>query len=183
MAFLTVGVGLVSTSDRHAADGEQSADIRSGRRRCRSRCSWSLRAFASGTTALTGVEAISNGITAFKEPRSRNAGRTLVRDVGHPRHADAGDHLPVPARSAPCRPNAARRSSRSSRGPSSATSSAALPGDHCIDHPDPAHGGQHGVRRLPPAWPPCMPATASCPGNSPTRAAGWSFPAASWRWA
>ena len=33
-----------------------------------------LRAFASGTTALTGVEAISNGITAFKEPRSRNAG-------------------------------------------------------------------------------------------------------------
>ncbi len=36
-----------------------------------------LRAFASGTTALTGVEAISNGITAFKEPRSRNAGITL----------------------------------------------------------------------------------------------------------
>ena len=37
-----------------------------------------LRAFASGTTALTGVEAISNGITAFKEPRSRNAGITLI---------------------------------------------------------------------------------------------------------
>jgi amino acid transporter len=37
-----------------------------------------LHAFASGTTALTGVEAISNGITAFKEPRSRNAGITLV---------------------------------------------------------------------------------------------------------
>jgi amino acid transporter len=37
-----------------------------------------LHAFASGTTALTGVEAISNGITAFKEPRSRNAGVTLV---------------------------------------------------------------------------------------------------------
>src|SRR5690349_21061825 len=29
-----------------------------------------LHAFANGTTALTGVEAISNGITAFKEPRS-----------------------------------------------------------------------------------------------------------------
>ncbi len=37
-----------------------------------------LRAFATGTTALTGVEAISNGITAFKEPRSKNAGITLV---------------------------------------------------------------------------------------------------------
>jgi amino acid transporter len=37
-----------------------------------------LRAFSSGCTALTGVEAISNGITAFKEPRSRNAGVTLI---------------------------------------------------------------------------------------------------------
>jgi amino acid transporter len=37
-----------------------------------------LKAFASGTTAVTGVEAISNGITAFKEPRSKNAGATLV---------------------------------------------------------------------------------------------------------
>ncbi len=37
-----------------------------------------LRAFSSGTTALTGVEAISNGITAFKEPRSHNAATTLL---------------------------------------------------------------------------------------------------------
>jgi amino acid transporter len=37
-----------------------------------------LHAFSSGTTALTGVEAISNGITAFREPRSRNAGLTLI---------------------------------------------------------------------------------------------------------
>ena len=37
-----------------------------------------LHAFSSGTTALTGVEAISNGITAFNEPRSHNAGITLL---------------------------------------------------------------------------------------------------------
>ncbi len=37
-----------------------------------------LHAFSSGTTALTGVEAISNGTTAFKEPRARNANITLV---------------------------------------------------------------------------------------------------------
>ena len=37
-----------------------------------------LRAFSSGSTALTGIEAISNGITAFKEPKSRNAAVTLV---------------------------------------------------------------------------------------------------------
>jgi len=37
-----------------------------------------LHAFSSGTSALTGIEAISNGITAFKEPRSKNAGKTLL---------------------------------------------------------------------------------------------------------
>jgi amino acid transporter len=37
-----------------------------------------LRAFSNGTSAVTGVEAISNGITAFKEPRSKNAGITLM---------------------------------------------------------------------------------------------------------
>ncbi len=37
-----------------------------------------LHAFSSGTSAMTGIEAIANGITAFKEPRSRNAGIVLV---------------------------------------------------------------------------------------------------------
>jgi amino acid transporter len=37
-----------------------------------------LRAFASGCTALTGVEAISNGIPAFRQPEAKNAGRTLI---------------------------------------------------------------------------------------------------------
>lgn len=36
-----------------------------------------LRAFASGCTALTGVEAVSNGVQAFKQPVSRNASITL----------------------------------------------------------------------------------------------------------
>jgi len=36
-----------------------------------------LRAFASGCTALTGIEAISNGIPAFRSPESRNASITL----------------------------------------------------------------------------------------------------------
>src|SRR2546423_1747110 len=37
-----------------------------------------LRAFASGCTALTGVEAISNGVPAFKKPKSKNAATTLA---------------------------------------------------------------------------------------------------------
>ena len=36
-----------------------------------------LRAFASGCTALTGVEAVSNGVPNFKPPKSRNAANTL----------------------------------------------------------------------------------------------------------
>ena len=36
-----------------------------------------LRAFSSGATALTGVEAISNGVTAFRYPQSHNAATTL----------------------------------------------------------------------------------------------------------
>jgi amino acid transporter len=37
-----------------------------------------LRAFASGSAALTGVEAISNGVPSFKKPKSRNAATTLL---------------------------------------------------------------------------------------------------------
>ena len=37
-----------------------------------------LKAFASGSAALTGVESISNGVTAFRHPQSRNAAQTLV---------------------------------------------------------------------------------------------------------
>src|SRR5581483_3883632 len=37
-----------------------------------------LRAFASGCTALTGVEAVSNGVTAFREPRTKSARITLT---------------------------------------------------------------------------------------------------------
>ncbi len=37
-----------------------------------------LRAFASGCSAMTGVEAVSNGVQAFREPKDRYAKRTLT---------------------------------------------------------------------------------------------------------
>jgi amino acid transporter len=37
-----------------------------------------LRAFASGCTSLTGVEAVSNGVPTFREPKTRNASITLL---------------------------------------------------------------------------------------------------------
>ena len=39
---------------------------------------FALRAFASGCTALTGVQAIANGVPAFRPPKSRNAATTLA---------------------------------------------------------------------------------------------------------
>ena len=41
-----------------------------------------LRAFAAGCTAMTGVEAVSNGVNAFRQPTVRNAHRTLTVIVG-----------------------------------------------------------------------------------------------------
>jgi amino acid transporter len=37
-----------------------------------------LHAFATGCTALTGIEAISNGVPYFKSPEAKNAGKTLI---------------------------------------------------------------------------------------------------------
>ena len=37
-----------------------------------------LRAFAAGSVALTGTEAVSNGVQAFRPPEARNAGMVLI---------------------------------------------------------------------------------------------------------
>jgi len=41
-----------------------------------------MKAFSSGCAAMTGVEAVSNGVMAFKEPRSKNAQMTLTVIIG-----------------------------------------------------------------------------------------------------
>ena len=53
-----------------------------------------LRAFASGCTALTGVEAVSNGVPAFKPPKSRNAADTLAIMGGLDDHHVRRHHRP-----------------------------------------------------------------------------------------
>jgi amino acid transporter len=76
-----------------------------------------LRAFSSGCTALTGVEAISNGVPAFKPPKSKNAATTLallgaiavsmfagvtaLALAGHVHAADASDLVGLPAGGTP----------------------------------------------------------------------------------
>lgn len=52
-----------------------------------------LRAFSSGSVALTGTEAVSNGVPAFQPPESRRARTVLIMMVVL-RHHFSGDELP-----------------------------------------------------------------------------------------
>jgi amino acid transporter len=76
MMFITVGIGLVRWLTGSLGTVVEPPDVVPGVEPLA--LFLILRAFASGTASLTGVEAISNGITAFKAPRSRNAGATLL---------------------------------------------------------------------------------------------------------
>jgi len=58
-----------------------------------------LRAFAAGSVALTGTEAVSNGVPAFKPPEPRHAGRVLIMMGVFFRHDLPGDQFPCAARS------------------------------------------------------------------------------------
>jgi len=78
MAFVTVGVGLFRYLSGALPAVTDPPELELSHATQALSLFLVLRAFASGTTALTGVEAISNGIMAFKEPRSQNAGRTLI---------------------------------------------------------------------------------------------------------
>ena len=108
-----------------------------------------LRAFASGTTSLTGVEAISNGITAFREPKSRNAGITLIwmsfilgsllLGITFLAHQIGA----VPTDSGETVISQVARTAYRERGPD-------LPGHDCVHDPHPDHGGEYVVRRLSP---------------------------------
>ena len=78
MMFITVGVGLFRHFTGSLGMVVDPPEVHLAETLVPVTAFLILHAFANGTTALTGVEAISNGITAFREPRSRNAGITLV---------------------------------------------------------------------------------------------------------
>jgi amino acid transporter len=62
-----IPVDLLSPEAREIRDGAESLGLLV-----------LLRAFSSGAVALSGVEAVSNGVPAFEKPESRNAATTLV---------------------------------------------------------------------------------------------------------
>jgi amino acid transporter len=76
MMFLLLGVGLVRafTGGLHPVPAPSDADVGVGA----ISVFLILHAFASGGAAVTGVEAISNGVPAFKPPEWKNARTTLM---------------------------------------------------------------------------------------------------------
>jgi amino acid transporter len=74
--FVLVGVGLaqVATGHVHRAVVPHQLPVGAGA----IGVFVILRAFSSGSTALTGVEAIANGVNAFRHPQGKNAAKTLA---------------------------------------------------------------------------------------------------------
>jgi amino acid transporter len=72
ITVLTKGAGAIQVPSSHetiVASGGLSALLL-------------LRAFASGCTAMTGIEAIADGVQAFREPVAKNAAKTMSRLAG-----------------------------------------------------------------------------------------------------
>jgi amino acid transporter len=78
MMFLTVGLGIVQAATGQLGVVEHPPEAESLGITGAALWFVLLHSFSSGTAALTGVEAISNGIPAFSEPKSRNAAITLA---------------------------------------------------------------------------------------------------------
>ena len=76
LALLMIGMGLVRLATGAAVDVVQAGTVAFGTQDIG--LFLLLKAFASGSVALTGTEAIANGVPAFKPPESKNAANTLV---------------------------------------------------------------------------------------------------------
>ena len=116
-----------------------------------------LRAFAGGCTAMTGVEAIANGVPAFKNPQSRNAARTLVTlgailgclflgvvVLGQAVHANPTDAASTVSQNRTC----SGRGWTAVRGGSTDLGPDSCPGGKYLVQRLPHAGGKHGARRL-----------------------------------
>ena len=136
-----------------------------------------MRAFASGCTAMTGVEAVSNGVGAFREPAVPHARRTLTAIIVLLAVMLAGiAYL--------CRAYGIGATEPGRPGYESILSqlvAAVIGRGIVLLHHDrlgaqrPGPVGQHGLRRLPAALPGDRPGRLPAPRASPTGAAGWSI--------
>jgi hypothetical protein len=120
-----------------------------------------LRAFASGCAALTGVEAVSDGVQAFKRPEGEKRARRAGVARRHPDFALHGHHVPHAALRLDAAPRGDHRLPAGApdrrRGPLLLRAAG-------LDHAHPGAGGQHRLRRLSaavllprPGWLPAAP--------------------------
>jgi hypothetical protein len=107
-----------------------------------------LTAFSNGCTALTGVEAVSNGVPAFRPPESRNASATLVAMAALAITMFLG--ITLLAHAYGIVPNDVETVVSQMRAPPSVARLAVLRSAGGDDG-DPRAGGQHRVRGLPAA--------------------------------
>ena len=76
LALTMVGLGVARVITGQAVDIQQANAVQAGSEGLG--VFLLLKAFASGSVALTGTEAIANGVPAFKPPESKNAGDTMI---------------------------------------------------------------------------------------------------------
>jgi amino acid transporter len=76
LALAMIGIGVMNVLTGQAVDIRQADAVENGTESLG--LFLLLKAFASGSVALTGTEAIANGVPAFKPPESKNAADTLV---------------------------------------------------------------------------------------------------------
>jgi amino acid transporter len=76
LALLMIGLGVARVITGQAYDVQQADAVKAGSEGIG--VFLLLKAFASGSVALTGTEAIANGVPAFQRPESKNAGDTMI---------------------------------------------------------------------------------------------------------
>jgi amino acid transporter len=76
LALTMVGLGVLRVITGQAVDIQQANAVNAGSEGLG--VFLLLKAFASGSVALTGTEAIANGVPAFQPPESKNAGDTMI---------------------------------------------------------------------------------------------------------
>jgi amino acid transporter len=76
LALTMIGIGVFNVATGRAYDIQQADAVKSGTETLG--IFLLLKAFASGSVALTGTEAIANGVPAFQPPESKNAANTLT---------------------------------------------------------------------------------------------------------
>jgi len=76
LALTMIAIGVVNVATGHAYDVHQADAVKTGSEGIG--VFLLLKAFASGSVALTGTEAIANGVPAFQPPEAKNAANTML---------------------------------------------------------------------------------------------------------